>query len=235
MKTSNQKNGDAFAGLDIYNPAPRCPVSLVLDCSGSMNSGNAIGLLNEAVRRFIEDLKSDECARLSVELEIILFADSAEVAMPFTPVSAIGEMPPDFIAAGMTALGKGLELAERDLRARRELYRAHAVTSFRPWIVVMADGGFNQGDWRTPAKRLREQAEKGKYWYFGIEIGDNCDHGQFREILPAEGPGPVKLRDVTKFSVFFKWLSDSLKVVSASQVSQQDGIRLPSPLAWAQI
>lgn len=225
---------DKFANLDMYNPAPRCPVCLMLDVSGSMQTDDAIGKLNAAVREFIRSMQSDECARLSVELEIIVFSDSARVVLPFTPVAKIDEMPPEFSASGMTALGEALKIAEHDLTERQNLYRANGLVQYRPWCVLMADGGFNQGDWRTPAHRLREMAERGKYWYFGIEIGDACDHQQFVEVLPAH-PGPVKLRDVGKFSSFFKWLSDSLKIVSASALADQDQIKFASPLDWANI
>ena len=46
----------------LDNPTPRVPVSLCLDCSGSM-SGAPIAELNEGVRTFYEALNSDEIAR----------------------------------------------------------------------------------------------------------------------------------------------------------------------------
>lgn len=44
--------------LDVMNPAPRCPVVLLLDASGSM-SGQPINELNAAVRQFIRETKAD--------------------------------------------------------------------------------------------------------------------------------------------------------------------------------
>ena len=56
--------------LDVSNPAPRCPVILLLDTSGSM-AGAPISELNQGVRQFLDETRNDEAAGMSVELEVI--------------------------------------------------------------------------------------------------------------------------------------------------------------------
>ena len=151
--------------------------------------------------------------------------------LPFTPMSAVPP-PPEFVTGGMTAMGHALRLAERDIKARRELYRAQGISSYRPWIVLMTDGGPND-NWDAVAARLRAEAERGKFMYIGVEIGSGADHGTMCKILPAE-PGPVKLQGL-RFKQFFRWLTDSLKSVSSSAVSDQDNIAYPSVASWADL
>lgn len=149
--------------------------------------------------------------------------------MPFTPMASVPE-PAKFVANGMTAMGDALRIAERDLQARRELYRSQGVSSYRPWIVLMTDGGPND-NWEDVAQRIRAEAERGKFMYIGVEIGNYADHSTMCKILPAE-PGPVKLQGL-RFKQFFRWLTDSLRIVSQSAVSDQDSIALPSVASWA--
>ena len=119
-----------------------------------------------------------------------------------------------------------------DLAARRELYRAQGVSSDRPWIVLMTDG--RPGDnWEPVAKRLRAEAERGKFMYIGVEIGNSADHATMCQILPAQ-PGPVKLQGL-RFKQFFRWLTDSLRSVSSSAVSNQNNVQLGTIRSWADL
>lgn len=221
---------NTFDNLDMFNPAPRCPVTVLCDVSGSM-SGQRIDELNAALRQFIAETKGDEAASLSVDLEVITFNDTAQVVLPFTQMADVN-CPAPFIASGMTSMGAALTLAENDLKARRKLYKEKGFSSYRPWVVLFTDGGPNDA-WQGPAARLRSEAERGKFTYIGVEIGSDADHATMCQILPAE-PGPVKLKGLC-FRQFFRWLSDSLKSVSASAVSAQDSVRYGSINAWADL
>lgn len=239
-KTTKPRNGEKVQpmhknnsndNLDVMNPAPRCPVVLLLDASGSM-SGQPINELNAAVKQFIRETQGDEAASMSVDLEVIAYADDAERVLPFTPIANVSALPGDIDAAGMTSMGKAIEMAEADLRTRRELYRAKGISSYRPWVVLMTDGGPNDS-WEAPADRFRRAAERGKFQYIGIEIGNDADHATMCRIVPAE-PGPVKLQGL-RFKQFFRWLTDSLKSVSASAVSDQDAVQYGDVSSWADL
>jgi uncharacterized protein YegL len=217
--------------LDTMNPAPRCPVVLLLDTSSSMY-GAPINELNAGLKQFIQETADDEAAGMSVELEVITFDSSANVAMPFTPVSDVDRNPAPLVASGCTSMGAALRMAKSDLQQRRQLYRNNGISSYRPWVVLMTDGGPND-DWEQAASEMRELGEKGKIQYIGIEIGNDADHSTMCRILPAE-PGPVKLQGL-RFKQFFRWLTDSLRSVSASAVSDQDNVKLGSIRSWADL
>lgn len=219
------------SSLDETNSAPRCPVVLLLDISGSM-SGAPINELNQGLQQFINETAEDEAASMSVELEVITFDSSANVAMPFTPICDVDRNPAPLVASGSTAMGAALDLAAKDLKTRRRMYRNAGISSYRPWVVLMTDGGPNDY-WQGPADQMRRLGEEGKIQYIGIEIGPNADHATMCQILPAQ-PGPVRLQGL-RFKQFFRWLTDSLRSVSSSAVSNQNNVQLGSIRSWADL
>lgn len=216
--------------LDVMNPAPRCPVVLMLDVSGSMR-GKPLEELNAGFQQFLQETRSDEAASMSVDLEVITFGTEAKVELPFTPLANVPPMAP-FEWSGRTGLGSAIRQATADLKARREQYRQKGLSSYRPWIIVMTDGGPND-TWKESARELCEAAQRGKFMYFGIEIGTKPNHAKMCQIVPPE-PGPVRLKGL-RFRPFFRWLTDSLKAVSASTVAEQESIRFGSINSWADL
>ncbi len=217
--------------LDVTNPAPRCPVILLLDTSGSM-SGQPLKELQGGLEQFLRETADDETASMSVELEIISFGGSVEIEADFAPVCDIADMPPMLSADGSTPLGEALRLADSELKARRRLYKQKGIASYKPWIVLMTDGCPND-DYESAAASMKRMGEEGKLQYIGIGIGEDADFDTLRNILP-ERPGPVKLKGLC-FKEFFKWLTDSLKSVSASSVDEQDNVRLGNVTSWADL
>ncbi len=217
--------------LDVTNPAPRCPVILMLDTSGSM-AGQPLRELQSGLEQFLKETSDDETASMSVELEIITFGGDAEIISAFAPVSDIADAPPTLNAQGSTPLGEALKLADSELKARRRLYKDKGIASYKPWIVLMTDGCPND-DYESAAASMKSLGDKGKLQYIGIGIGEEADFDTLREILP-ERPGPVKLKGFC-FKEFFKWLTDSLKSVSASSVAEQDNVRLGNVTSWADL
>ena len=140
------------------------------------------------------------------------------------------DMPPLLTANGSTPLGEALHLADTELKARRRLYKQKGIASYKPWIVLMTDGCPND-DYENAAVSMKRLGEEGKLQYIGI--GDEADFDTLRNILP-ERPGPVKLKGLC-FKEFFKWLTDSLKSVSASSVAEQDNVRLGNVTSWADL
>lgn len=226
------RNYNEMNTIDVSNPAPRCPVVLLLDTSSSM-VGAPINELNEGLKQFLRETAADEAASRSVELEVITFDDYANVAMPFIAIGDVDQNPDPLIADGNTSMGAGIRLAVRDLKARRKIYRNSGISSYRPWVILMTDGGPNDEDWEQAAEEMRVLGENGKIQYIGIEIGDDADHETMCQILPSQ-PGPVKLKGL-RFKQFFRWLTDSMKSVSASAVSDQANIRYRGIDDWGEL
>ena len=64
--------------LDVTNPAPRCPVVLLLDVSGSME-GEPLKELNAGVQQFFRETSDDETASMSVEAEVITYGGEVKI------------------------------------------------------------------------------------------------------------------------------------------------------------
>lgn len=225
------KNYADTTALDVSNPAPRCPVVLLLDTSGSMG-GAPIDELNQGVRQFLRETAEDEAAGMSVELEVITFDDRATRVVPFSPIANVNRTPAPYRAGGMTSMGAALRMATQDLKARRALYRKTGVSSYKPWVVLMTDGGPND-NWQDAAREMREMGENGRIQYIGIEIGPSADHRTLCQILPSQ-PGPVRLQGL-RFKQFFRWLTDSLRSVSCSTPEQESQVRFGDIRSWADL
>ena len=115
--------------LDVSNPAPRCPVVLLLDVSISMD-GEPIRELNQGYRQFLQETMNDEGASMSVDLEVITFGSSVEVRQPFMPLSSVAPAPAALTAGGSTPMGQALRLASEHLKARRQKYRENGIAAY---------------------------------------------------------------------------------------------------------
>ena len=227
----NGSGSRRYHDLDVSNPAPRCPVMLMLDTSGSMY-GEPIEELRQGLAQFLDETSRDEAASRSVELEVITFDDNAKVILPFTPVCDADIALDALEANGMTGMGKAMELAYRDLQDRRRVYRDNGISAYRPWVILMTDGGPND-DWEDKYQKLQRQGEQGKIQYLGIGIGPDADFDTLRTILPAT-PGPVKLKGL-RFKQFFRWLTDSMHSVSSSAVADQDNVQFAGIDDWEEL
>lgn len=217
------------ANLDLNNPAPRCPVILLLDTSGSM-SGDPIKELNAGLKQFIQETSNDEAASMSVELEVITFDTQVNIAMPFTPICDVEKNPAPLTTYGSTSMGGALTLAADELKKRRQIYQDNGIPSYKPWVVLMTDGCPND-NWEAPAAQMRALAEQNRITFVGVEIGKGVDHATMCKIMPAVNPMLAKL-DGLKFKDFFRWLTDSMGALSSSAISDQDNLRFDDISTW---
>ena len=141
--------------LDVTNPAPRCPVMLLLDTSGSME--DCIDELRDGLKQFLRETSDDETASMSVELEVVTFGGDVSIAAPFAPVNVINDNPPTLKATGSTPMGEALTLATQELKERRRLYKNKGISSYKPWVILMTDGEPND-NWEEPARAMRSLA-----------------------------------------------------------------------------
>ena len=229
-KGENTMNNRYFnLDIDINNPAPRCPVILLLDTSYSM-AGEPIQELNQGVQQFISETVYDEAASMSVELEIITFNSKVDIVMPFTPIYNVDKNPKPLTADGCTHLGDALELAIKELAKRRKTYQVNGIPYFKPWVILMTDGQPTD-KWQESASRIKKMAESKNITYLGIEIGSKVDHTTMLQLMPGRKPMLAKL-DNLKFKKFFRWLTSSMSTLSNSAVSDQDYLQFDDISEW---
>ena len=196
-----------------FNPRPRCPVALVLDTSYSM-SGAPIAELQEGVDVFMQEILADECARYSVEMEVITFGGRVERTMPFTSFAdALDCRAPALEADGFTPMGEALQLALGELHARKEFYKLRGVPYYQPWLVLMTDGAPND-EWQAAVAETRRIAEAKGLYVLAVGIGPHADMSLLSQLCPT-GQEPVRLRGL-RFKELFRWLSATVRECTRS-------------------
>lgn len=221
-------------GLDDFefanNPDPRCPVVLVLDCSGSMGERSRPGptpmeALNAGLDVLISALHKDELARRRVEVSVVAFGTEVAPATEFATVDSL--IIPTLVPSGVTSMGAALNAALDAVEARKKDYKTNGIAYYRPWVLLITDG-LPTDDVTGAAERIKA-AEAGKalaFFAVGIE-------GAEMSVLNTLGSREaLKLKGLA-FNELFVWLSASQSRVSASNPG--DTVALPSPAGWAEI
>ncbi len=202
----------------LANRHRRTPCVLLVDTSGSM-AGEKIRRLNAGFRAFRDDILRNPMAAQSVELCVISFGP-VRVQSEF---ALLKEMPQlHFEADGVTPMKEALELAMLKVTQRKQSYRDHGISYYRPWIFLLTDGeptddeGVFSNRYRQLLKPLELAAAEKKFTLFTIGI-DVSPEG--REVLSElSRPFGGRCLDLAnlKFEEMFLWLSGSLSRVSQS-------------------
>ena len=203
---------------NIANPGEmQLACAVLVDTSSSMDP-----VLSELRKGLVAlgDSLSDE-ARGKVEIEIITFDDDARVLVPFGP--AYEYEVPEITCTGMTAMHAAVDLALKELRARKDEYHALGTPYYRPWVFLLTDGGANDPDNGAFTRLLEEQRNKG-CTFFPVAIGD----ADKRTLGEMQKDGIVLTASKENFANAFVWLSNSLSITSVSD-STALKVDLPRP------
>ncbi len=207
------------------NPEPRCPCVLLLDISRSME-GRRIAALNAGLQDFRGELLKDPVAARRVEIAIITFGMTIELAQDFITVDRFE--PPMLTAHGQTPMGGAISTALDLVEARKRQYREHGISYYRPWVFMITDGEPTD-DVVAPGQRLRAEETKHGVAFFAVGI-EEADLDRLRTICASDRP-PLMLQGL-KFHEMFVWLSASMRRVSQSTGEEQ--VPLP-PAGWARV
>ncbi len=196
--------------IDFDNPSVRLPLAFVLDTSGSMEWDNPkpIDLLNEGLKHFKEEIEKDEVALMALEVALINCGEKVEVIKDFE--NAYNLNFPKLSAAGGTPLGQAIELAVKSLSETKELYNQSGIQYYQPMLVLMTDG-FATDDTSNAINLVKNLCNNRKLTVVNIAIGNSADCETLKKFHPNN---EVTTINKLEMKDFFRWLSESVKVVS---------------------
>ena len=216
-----------FAGESAVNQEMKCLCVFVLDVSGSMR-GQRLEALNQGMKDFYNEIQSGEgvSEKLIDQLEVAIIQYDEEAQILRNPaLLEEDEVPPTLTERGSTTeTVVAMEEAIRMVEERKAWYKETGQKYYRPWIVVLTDGEpygdrATEADINAIASRVATETEGKKYFVMGIGVGEaNMDllRKMCGKALPLAG---------TKFTEFFKWLSNSLSTVSTSREGDKVNIK----------
>jgi len=235
----------------VSNPTTRLPVCLCLDVSGSMNRAEggtptgrqeyidgemwniveggttAIQELQKGVEYFFEAIKSDEIARYSVELSIVVFQSDATTILDFANIDR--QRVPSLTANGSTSMGEGVNLALDILEQRKKEYSNKGVDYYQPWMVLMTDG-YPTDNTSSAISRVNQLGINKKLTLFPVAIGHDADMGILKQFSTMKNDMVLKVTSAEYFKEFFEWLSQSVTVASQSIPGDKPTLPTPPPV-----
>ncbi len=212
----------------IDNSDERAPLVLVLDCSGSMQDDNKIGLLNDGLKTLATELKNDPIAARCGRVLVISFGGDNNVELMGDWTDAMDFTPPDLRAGGMTPMGAAMRCALDEIEAQKGQMRSAGVSYKRPIVMLLSDGEPTD-EWQQVAADCKAAESVHKVNIMAIGIGDQAN----RDILGAfSNKGALNLKGL-RFKELFIWLSRSIQAVS--RAASGGTVQLNPVDSWAQI
>ncbi len=218
MKQEKSMN-DIFGNLNISSMGEgHLACVLLLDVSSSMRKDNGIINLNNAIKKFKEEICQDSIAKRKIDIAIVTFASKVEVVSDFCSIT---QMPIiNLEAHGFTDMAAGIQTSIDLLKQRISFYHKLGTPCYRPWIFMITDGvaTSTEIEMEACARRIKEEEQKGSsghlmFWALGV---NEYDPKQMQKLTPRV----LELRDMD-FSTIFDWLSKSMIFISKSRVNEK--------------
>jgi len=197
------------------NTSTRVPICFMIDASTSMKQQGRMRMVNEGIRQFIQDMKTDPYAMSSLELCIVTFGGQARVMLPFTEIGNVQFT--DIRPNGDTPLGAATEMVIDCVEERLALYDNTGITNYNPWIIIFSDGLatdslFGGTSYKKGARKLCRYQEENNWRVMAIALGD--EPNSLADFTPKKRV--YGLKDV-KISDFFTFISRSVSNYSKSR------------------
>lgn len=217
-----------FQGETPDNYEQKCLCLLVLDTSGSMG-GEPIKELNRGLQEFYTAVEEDLIAANRLEVGIITFG--SQIRTTQEPSLIENFTMPSLNVSGTTRMVDAIREAMRKTEERKRWYKETGQPYYRPIMVLITDGEPDRDqDVMGVSKEIDDAVNSKKFTFFGLGVR-GYNHKILQQICPPSAP-PMPLSGY-KFSEFFKWLSNSIGIITKSK--EGESIELPPISDWAQM
>lgn len=217
-----------FQGETPDNYEQKCLCILAVDVSGSM-AGNPMRQLNRGLQDFYKAVEDDMIAANRLEVSIVTFGTSVKCIQEPTLIHNF-DMP-TLNASGTTKLVDGVRLSMESIEGRKQWYKNTGQPYYRPLLILITDGEPDHGqDISGLSAEIDAAIDAKKFTFFGLGV-KGYNHKKLAKICPDNTP-PLSLSGY-KFSEFFKWLSNSIGIITKSK--EGEAIDLPPVSGWTQM
>jgi len=217
-----------FSGETPNNYEQKCLCTLVLDTSGSM-SGQPIRELNRGLQEFYAAIEEDLIAANRLEVSIITFGSNIKTIQD--PALIDNFDMPTLNVGGTTRMVDAVRQAMRKTEERKQWYKETGQPYYRPIMVLITDGEPDRDqDVDGLSKEVKEGVDNKKFTFWGLGV-KGFNQNILNHICPENAPA-LPLSGY-KFSEFFKWLSNSIGIITKSK--EGESIELPPVSDWAQM
>ena len=215
-------HGDRAAAKEIpmnedpeFLTEPHLACCLLVDVSASMDEEGKIDQLNEALRRFRDQVCEDPMSAKRVEVSVISFGSDVRVETPYVNVARFN--PPELSAGGMTSMGKGIRYALESVHARCHEYHAMGIECYKPFIMMITDG-LPTDDVSGIRALIDDRENSGSYGHlrfhaFAVEGADtNLLYSLTDRVMAVQN---------NNFGSAFNWASKTMQTISHSHISDR--------------
>ncbi|WP_333767498.1 vWA domain-containing protein [Streptomyces sp. IBSBF 2435] len=181
------------------------PVLVLADVSGSMGEPKEkIDVLNECIRRMLDDFAAADVGRGTIHVGVIAFSqDGAVLHQRLVPAAEASWS--DMQARGGTPLGAALKLADAVLRDES----AVPARAFSPTVVLVSDG-MPTDDWEEGLELLLGSPKGSKANRLAVAIGPDMTE-QAKAVLGRfvsdEAGGVFEAQDIGRIQQYFRWVT----------------------------
>ncbi len=216
-----------FEGQSPDNYEQKCHCVLILDVSGSM-AGEPINQLNKGLQEFHSEVIADFVASQRLEVSIVTFGSS--VACIQEPSLVNNFQMPKLVCNGSTKLVDGVRLGINIDEDRKKWYKETGQNYFRSMIVLITDGEPDgDQDLNALSSEVSNKVASKNFMFYTLGV-KGYNHQKLNQICATPPPLPL---DGYKFSEFFRWLSNSIGIITKS--TEGEVLMLPPVSDWTQI
>lgn len=216
-----------FEGQSPDNYEQKCLCVLVLDVSGSMQ-GEPMNELNKGLQEFHKEVLSDFVASQRLEVSIVTFGSSIQCIQE--PALVNNFQMPTLSTSGSTKLVDGVRMAVNLVENRKKWYKDTGQNYYRPMVVLITDGEPDSDqDINGLSKEVANGISNKNFMFYSLGV-KGYNHQKLSQVCSTPPPLPL---DGYKFAEFFKWLSNSIGIITKSKEGEM--LALPPVSGWTQI
>lgn len=181
---------------------PHMAVLFLLDTSKSIGD-DSISLINETLNRFKLRAIENSLITIGLDVAIIAFNSSYHIIQEFVPVKYMNSVNL-VITSSESVITPVIKKALEMIKEKICFYYDMGVQPYRPWVVLITDGNFNDEDLSTVVQEIKSMEDKKRLIFLSLGIGDYDS----KALRLLSGRNVLELTR-TDFSEFFEWILSS--------------------------